>query len=87
MRQLEKRIKNIKKDMDLCFTMTQNGRTFVNYTCSQEKMVSIHYFDVKALIEFYEETKEAASKVIKAREMLSNAYWGKEPLVESKEKS
>ncbi len=81
MRHMEKQIKKLNKGIKDSFThIDSNGNKVTNYTCSQGRMVEVDYFALQDLIEFYEETKKAASQVIIAREALVHAYWPKEPL-------
>jgi hypothetical protein len=81
MKHLESKVRKIKQGIEDSFRITlPDGTTHVNYTCSQGKMVTVDYFALKDLIEFYEETKVAASRVIVARETLARTYWGKDPL-------
>jgi hypothetical protein len=81
MRRMEAQIRKLKRGMDESFRITRpDGSTYVNYTCSQGKMVTVDYFALQDLIEFYEETRVAASQVIVAREALKHTYWAKDPL-------
>jgi hypothetical protein len=84
MKRLDAALRKIKKGMDASFTVTQNGRTFINYTCSQGKMVTVDYFALKALIEFYEETRDKANRIMIARDMLRGVYFSSEPIDKGK---
>jgi hypothetical protein len=55
MRRMEAQIRKLKRGMDESFRITRpDGSTYVNYTCSQGKMVTVDYFALQDLIEFYE---------------------------------
>jgi hypothetical protein len=85
MKRLRASVRKINQGIDASFTITQNGRTFVNKTCSQGKMVSVDYFALCDLLEYFEETQKQSNRVMVARDMLKDVFFGSEP--EDKEKT
>lgn len=80
MKELDASVRKIKRGMDDSFRMTRSdGTTYVNYTCGTGKMVTVDYFALRDLLDFYKETKDAVNKVLIARELLRLVHWGMEP--------
>ena len=81
MKRLDAALRKIKKGMDDSFRITlADGTTCVNYTCSQGKMVTVDYFALRDLIEFYRETRDKANRVMIARDLLHGIYFTSDPV-------
>jgi hypothetical protein len=85
MKRLKASVRKIQKGIDDSFRITlKDGTTYVNKTCSQGKMVTVDYFALCDLLEYFENTQKQSNRVMVARDMLKDAFWGQEP--EDKEK-
>lgn len=80
MRKLDASMKKLKKGIDDSFRITRpNGRSYVNYTCSTGKTVTVDYFALRDLMEYYTETRDKANRILVARDMLHGVFFGEEP--------